>query len=631
MRRSHVLKDNKGNEKPQLIVYIDSESRVIDNLHHPYLVIACFKDVKKKKERWKEYFDSEVYKVWDDIAKFNRKKTKVYVYAHNMGYDLIATSGITKLVENGYIVSNYFEKGNVFIMNFHKMENDGNVDRSIVLLSSTNYFAESLASLGKTFGLEKLDFDYENGTIEEAVIYCKRDVEILKRAVEEFLNFVEEENLGCTAKTLAGQAFNAFRHRFMKHEIIIHDNEVILELEREAYCGGRVECRRIGKFTGKFYYYDVNSMYPYVMRDYKYPTKLRTVQLNCTLNRLTKFIDQGKCLIAKCIVETEEPVFPVKINNNLIFPVGKFYTTISTPEIIYGLEKGYIKGVKIVAVYDAEEIFKDYVNYFYTMRQKSKLEGDKVRDKMYKLLLNSLYGKFGQKGEQWERIGSAPIDKVGVFEIYNETTGEHETVKIFGGSMFKKVNETESYNSFPAIAAHVTAYARMTLYNYMQIAGFRNVYYVDTDSLFVNATGHENLEPYHNELELGKIKLETEAEELSIYAPKDYEFGKIVKRKGIKKGSEKIDDTTYKTTVWPKLNGVIRDGNISQYKNIERIKVLKRQYTKGWVSKTGNVEPFELNIDTNGKNIILPPKIELLTEEQLNWVSKKFKKENVGW
>lgn len=630
MRKAHVLKENKGRESPDLVVYVDSESRVVDNVHYPYLIVACFTRRKRNKEVWREYVNDEIENFWVDVAEWGgRKNKKVYVFAHNMTYDLINTGGIKVLCGQGFRVDNYFEKGNVFIMDLNRYDPAGNVEKKIVLLSSTNYFAESLSSLGKTFGLEKLEFDYDNGSLGDAKIYCRRDVEILKTAVESFMKFVQEEDLGCLAKTLAGQAFNAFRHKFMKkNTIIIHNHEKVIELEREAYSGGRVECMKIGTFAGRFYYYDVNSMYPFVMKNFRYPVKLISYQKHCTVERLRKFIEQGKCVIARCIVHASEPVFPCKIKGNLIFPLGTFWTILTTPEIAYSLENGMIEQVDGVAIYEVDDIFSNYVDYFYTMRQEAKKRGNKVRDKMYKLLLNSLYGKFGQKGETWERIGDAPLDQIGVFERYNEQTGEKETLKIFGGSIFIKKDEGEAFNSFPAIAAHVTAYARMTLLRYIQIAGWEHVYYCDTDSLFVDWTGREKLEPYHNDTKLGWIKLEKEAEILQIFAPKDYKFGDIVKKKGIKKDSVALDDRTYKVQVWPKLNGCIREGILDRYKNIERLKVLKRQYTKGWILPDGRVVPFLVD-GQEGQNIILLPDFELLYPEQVEWVRKKFGRDNV--
>ncbi len=617
MRKAHALKSNKGMEQPDLVVYLDSESRVDPETlqHSPYLFIACFCRYSRKKETWKIYHIGEFEAFWQDVARFGgRKKKRVFLYAHNLAYDTLVTGGIKTLCRQGFRVVNFFEKGPVFLMT---MKNDDG--KKLEFVSSTNYFSESLASLGKTFGLDKLEYDYDNGSVEEAEIYCRRDVEILKVAVESFRDFIKAEDLGVLARTAAGQAFNAFRHRFMVHEIFIHNHEAVLKLEREAYSGGRVECFRIGSFSGGFYDFDVNSMYPYVMKTFRYPTRLVSFRKRGDPEDLARLIDDGYLVIARCHVMVPEPVVGCKIEGHFIFPVGDFWTSISTPEIQYLLERGWIMEVGEIAVYEGAAIFKRYVDYFYTKRLEAKSNGDKVRDKLFKLLMNSLYGKFGQTGETWEPVGEADPEQVGVIEKINAETGEKETLKIFGGTIFKKIDEQESYNSFPAIAAHVTAYARMTLLNFIQIAGPKNVFYCDTDSLFVNEHGKNNLLPYQDEKNLGKIKLEAEGNTLTIFAPKDYEFGTVVKRKGVKKGSKQISDDEFETEVWPHLNSFIREGLIAGYHNVKRIKKLRRQYDKGWVLSDGRVVPLQLTADSTGTWII--PWEETIYCRQGKWLA----------
>ncbi|GAF92934.1 unnamed protein product, partial [marine sediment metagenome] len=47
------------------------------------------------------------------------------------------------------------------------------------------------------------------------------------------------------------------------------------------------------------------------------------------------------------------------------------------------------------------------------------------------------------------------------------------------GEIFELVGYGECFNSFPAIAAEVSAYARMYLYKLMKQAKFENVFYCD--------------------------------------------------------------------------------------------------------------------------------------------------------
>lgn len=661
MRQAHILKDNKSNQLPRYKVYIDTESRVINLKHYPYLAIACFIDTRYRKENWTEYENENIKNLWKDIANFGAKeKGSVYVYGHNVAYDLLATGGIPALLEEGFHVTQFFEKGLTFILVMRKTavykdkkgEEKEKVLKTLNFVSTTNYFSFPLATLGEIFGLEKLGFDYDEGTLEEAKIYCRRDVEICKKATETFTNFVIENELGTLAKTTPGQAFNAYRHKFMKEKIFLHDSAPGFEVERKAYYGGRVECFKIGRFEGNFYGYDINSMYPHVMNTNRYPVKLISVRGRNTLNEIASFI-KNYGVIGEFTVKTEKPVFPLKLDNNLIFPVGTFKTYLSTPEIKYGLENNLIMAAGEVAVYEMENIFTDYVKYFYEKRLEAKKQKNKVYDLLFKLFLNALYGKFGQKSDNWQRVGDAPPEVIKAEEIINIETGEREVYKIFGGSIFKKGEEEEGFNSFCGIASHVTAYARMELLKYIELAGWENVLYMDTDSLFVNAEGSQNLERAGvvDSKILGLMKLEKHDTKIYIKAPKDYEFAGEKKMKGVKKGSEQVTDENilselalkmnvrvsdlperiYSNIQWPSLYTFIRAGNLSNYYNIRRTKILAGYYNKGWVLEGGNVKPFEMqliydsNVITRWENTSYCQFAFLEDPEQITRIMKRYK------
>jgi len=610
MRRPHLLKGNARNTIPQYVVYFDSESYVeteisdeeiqralngekVTKPHQLYLIVACF---KRKKEQWKVYTEVNGLQqsFWEDVANFGSKRIKtVWVIAHNAKYDVIVTDGIRELIKHGYKVYAFSDDNPFFV----KLEHENG--KKIVLMSSTNIYKNSLRELGKIFGLEKGEIDYSGDNLQKSIEYCKRDVEILKVAMERYIQFIRDENLGNFSITVAGQAFNAYRHRFMEHAIYIHADERAIRLEREAYAGGRTEAFRIGKVEGKVYCFDVNSMYPFVMQEYPYPTRLLTVKKSLSIQECKELIEKGYLIISRCNIKTNEPVF-FKKAGKLVFPVGTFTTTLCTPELKYAIENNLISAIGESAIYEAEYIFKAYVDYFYSKRLEAKQNGDKVRDLLFKLFLNSLYGKFGQKSDTWEIIGECDPAIIEEEHILDADTGRRYTIKKFGGHMFKKNDDefNEAFNSFPAIAAHVTAYARMTLWKYMKTAGRENVYYCDTDSLFVNEEGRKRLESSGvvDGKKLGALKLEKEADSLTIHGVKDYVFGDKVKMKGVNKGAVKIDENHYAVVLWRGLSKYIKNGFTTGYENEVIIKELKREYDKGYVSG-GVVYPLVMEED----------------------------------
>lgn len=598
---------NKKRETPVNCIYFDTEARVetddtkyidavlagdtVEKEHETFLICACFS--RERRDTWKDYHGRHFKRrFWAAVDAFTWEGRKTWIFAHNAKYDTLAAGAVHFLIRLGYKVES-FSDDNPFLMKLVKRGETNS--KTIMIVSSTNYYKNSLAELGEIFGLPKLEAAFNAG-LKQAITYCRRDVEILKTAMENFLDFIEREDLGNFGQTIAAQSFNAYRHKFMQHDIYIHADSRAIEIEREAYSGGRTEAWIIGEAPETAFVCDINSQYPSVMLAEKYPVMLKTIRNKMTLDEAAAYIKKGYLLIARARINTGLPIFPVKAGR-LIFPVGSFESTLTTPEISEGIRRGIISDLTEVCIYEGAPIFADFVNYFYNARLEAKAAGDKVHDLMYKLILNSLYGKFGQRAVDWEEAGEAPPEVVKVEHIFDMETGKRRMVKIFGGTVFKSIEkegiEAEAVNSFPAIAAHVTAYARLLLWRYIESAGLENVFYMDTDSLFVNESGLDRLQAagaIHSK-KLGALKLEKSGS-LIVYGVKDYVFNGVAKIKGISRNAIQISPTDFIVNQWVSLSSMIAEGRTDGYKNILIKKRLSREYSKGNIMTGGRVLPL---------------------------------------
>jgi len=632
-RKAHRLKDNKTSPFPRNLIFFDVESRLVEDgektLHLPYLICAesYYQDGKGNKFEEQRHFTDTVA-FWEWVIAHNRKKEALYLFAHNPTYDMVSSKGIPCLVEKGYRLSSFYNKGRTFILSFHNDQ----YKKSIHILNVGNFFPGTVKQIGESFGLPKLEMDYENPTIEQALPYCKRDVEIIKTAMLSWFNFCKQNDLGSFGKTFPKQALNCYRHKFMNKSIYIHNHQEACDLERACYFGGRTESFIINqKPLAESYYLDVNSMYPHVMRDFLYPNKLITYRENLTVNGL-KYILGTRQICARVRLNTYHKAFPCRIAGRLIFPVGDFITNLCTEELKLAFSYEAIKEVYQASIYEEADLFSSFIDFFYKARLKAREEGNKVEDLFFKLFMNSLYGKFGQKSGEWEILGETKEQGAGYIEYYDMIEQKFYTAKYLAGTLMVKKDEKEAYDSFPAIAANITANARMTLWNYMQLAGIDNVFYTDTDSLMVNKKGYENLLAHLKPNELGKLKLEKTLKNLVIRAPKDYEHETGIARKGVPKNAKQLTSNTFLYTQWPKLSTLIRKNSIDQYYTFLQEKTLKRQYLKGWVTSTGKVKPFEITVREN-QNYVIPwnetsyarEGMKLANPEQINWVSKAFK------
>lgn len=594
-RRAHVLRREKTLAIPRHVVFIDTETepeKHADGSESHKLILgwACYLRRggydRKDKYQWLEFTDAETF--WDWLNSFVGSKNKLWVIAHNIGFDFTVLEGFRFLRQAGFKCRFFYTGGSTTLIRVKKP------GASIFFVDSLNWFHESLKSLGDRLGLEKLKIDFETADRPTLSKYCHRDVEILIKVFQELVSFLQTNRISRLTPTIGSLAFASYLFRDYDVPIYIHNDVQAIDLERAAYKGGRTECFFIGELSnGPYYCLDVNSLYPYVMRINRFPTKYEKVKYNLSIDDLRMFL-QTKSVIAEITLQTDEPVYAVR-RKRTIFPTGVFSTTLSSPELLYAVDHGHIVSVETAVIYESDSIFKSFVDRFYRHRTQFAADNNKLYEHFCKIIMNSLYGKFGQKAEQWEKIGDCPNEPDRLEDCIDGVTHRRRRIRYLLGEVFEMTGWTESRHSFPAIAAHVTAYARLFLWDLMKRCGKGNYFYCDTDSLFVNVQGFVNLASLVDPNVLGMLKVESIVDTLTIYGLKDYKFGDRTVIKGIRKNAVRVSDIEYVQEKWPSIKGILRSGKPDRYPILKTTKHLYRDYSKGVVSKSGFVQPFDFD------------------------------------
>ncbi|MFQ6006779.1 MAG: DNA polymerase, partial [Woeseia sp.] len=492
-RRCHYIQGNKSNEQPNNIVWFDTETKFKvrpDKRQYHYLWFgwACYQR-RSCGEAWSQpqwYRFTSIDDFWTWCLDRARAKTRLYLMSHNGAFDLPVMHTFTELPARGFRLTSAIADAPPMILSWRCDK------RTIKYVDTLNIWRLPLAKVGKSIGIAKLPMPKPNASKAAWDEYGKQDVEVIRQATIRWLRFLRANDLGGFSPTLASQAFKAYRHRFMPCKILIDTSIEPTTLAREAYLGGRCECFRIGTYRGEFYYLDVNSMYPSVMRDGYFPCKLLDYCDRPTHKELAKWL-RTRAVVCDCVIDTREPAYPVLHQGRLCFPTGRFRCALTSPELEYALAQGHIVSMAWAAIYERAQLFKGFVDFSIGERHKAIAAGNETDSWFFKRMGNSLYGKFGQRGRRYDECDICDPNEVQVWTDIDLDSGEVKHYRKFGGIVQHWIDEGESRESFPAIAAHVTAYARQKLYAAIRQAGRRNCLYCDTDSLVVNRTGYSRL------------------------------------------------------------------------------------------------------------------------------------------
>jgi hypothetical protein len=344
--------------------------------------------------------------------------------------------------------------------------------------------------------------------------YLRTDCGYLYTLVKEFHKRFGDK---LTAASAALQILNSF-HGFERIT-----SEPLDAMLREFYFGGRVQCFETGLCKpspgAEWIVIDRNSMYPSAMSECLHPISA-TYQTNDRITDETDFAH---------IVAFNNGALPSRNERgglDFTIPYGEFRATIH--EIKAGIETGTLQIEKVLCTweFDRKGSFSEFVNYYYPLRQKAKADKDKLADIMYKLVLNSSYGKFAlnpRKFKSWKlTIGEIPQPLA--TEEFPDGWSQHSN----NGDIYIWERPSPRRGGFYniATAASITGAARANLLR--NIALSKRPIYCDTDSIIC-----EQFCGDFSETELGGWKIETTGNLAAIAGKKLYAIldnGKTLKK-----------------------------------------------------------------------------------------------------
>jgi hypothetical protein len=499
----------------------------------------------------------------------------------------------------------------------------GTTQGRLVIVDTLNWFQCPLADLGRNLGLEKLPMPDWNDDDSTWFNYCERDTEITFNSFVGLISWVKDNDMGMFRYTGPAQAMAAFRHRFMEHDILVHDNMPVKVLERSAYFGGRFECWKIGEINETVHQYDVNALFPSVMLNNRFPSAL----LDYNLSTVWRSVDQisiGSDSVAEVLLDTASDEYPYRTERGVCFPTGRFRTTLCGTELEGAIHSGLVRSVRSVANYRTEPIFTKWVRSLWAMRADYKAGGNLLYERFVKTLMNSLYGKFGQRAPEWESVPTR-LDALPwmTWVDYDASSGQRQVYRSFGWEVQRQSDRESRHHaeldvenwdshaiafgkgeiesSFIAISAFVTAHARMRMNDLRRTAGQENVYYQGVDSLIVNNEGRQRLERSGevSETELGKLRLQLSANYGRINGCSDYRIGEKIVLAGLARPQSGLEaERNLQRTFAAKP--FLFKGHACDYV-MEQLSEWNKNHTywKGRVSASGQVTPLVLPDDGN--------------------------------
>lgn len=320
-----------------------------------------------------------------------------------------------------------------------------------------------------------------------------------------------EQNAGRLPATLAQMGYQYLQSRTPPKTVSSHTNHDVIVLERRCCHGGRAtawyrgDIREHGRHTdpstlpfqsagsavlaGPIHHVDIRSMYPAIMQRESFPVKYSHCETGIDSDRLRGLLSAYHA-VARVAIDTEIAEYPYRSGDRVLYPVGRFTSYLSTPDLIAALEDGVITKVHEVALYYRGRPWERAARELLGMRAAAELEGNKAKARYIKGITNAMTGKLAQRKGIWQAVkGMYHEPNWDAWLDDNPRTGEVTRFRCVNGLVERYDKGESGTGTHTAAYAVLTAYGRVLMRRIRESLPARSVLSMDTDGLWVTSAG----------------------------------------------------------------------------------------------------------------------------------------------
>lgn len=492
-RSSHWVPGNMQERMPARMVSVDTESRfghegdVSVQSYRTSCAIRWRTDLKSGDKAEGGTFDTPLA-LWEWVSSFCRRGTRTVVWAHNLGHDVRIGQVFQILPRLGFTLEWCNLDRNVSAMTWRSDHG------TLVLADTWTWIPLPLNTIAPLTGTVKLGMPHEGASDETWNQYCMRDAEVVYRVVSSLVRFIKREKLGNWQPTGAGMAYTTWRHKFMRHKVLVHDDMDAIAAERGAMHTGRAEAWRHGKLgPGLWTEVDMRNAYLMIGAECDLPRKLRGKYGPLTSSQFRKLaaINRVLCL---CDIDTTVPVVPYRAEGRYLWPTGTFTSWLWDTEVDCALRYGAKVRIRDSYVYARDPILAEWAQWILSHLRSDHDHDGTIAATWLKHCSRALIGRIAMRRMGWEVFGTNPEGITGITYMTNPDTGRTQRMMHVGDQTLIETERIEGRHSLPQVTGWIMAECRVRLWDAMNMAGLDNLAHVDTDSVLVNSAGLANLQ-----------------------------------------------------------------------------------------------------------------------------------------
>lgn len=555
------------------------------------------------------------------IDNATRTRPTLWLYAHNLAFDLATTQLPLRLVDLGWQIGDFALSGDSPWMRLHEGK------RSLTLADSHSWLPASIDEIGRMLGRRKPRLPAENASADKWRRRCRADVAILAAALTELLDWHESEGRGYWSVTGTATGWNHYRTRLPERAVVIDPDPDLQAADRKALYSGRRQVWRVGTFRGRRYLeIDLVAAYPTQAGAMALPMRRGVTFDQLPLDH--PLLHDGRFgVLADCEIATDTPRYPVRLGEANWYPTGRFRTALAGPEIAEARMRGELVSVGAGQVHQLARTMTDWAEWVTSVSHGQGNDHPGTARLWCKLTGRTVIGRWA--GHTWSRteLGPAPAPGWNYEPGVNGATGMPGGNVDLGGRRWWVEQSEGADNAYPAVTAWVESAVRVAMGRVIDLVGPGAILAANTDGLIVAeammATPGAGSALEHVDALTGarrtrwvlgrisaavaplRLAVKRASTNVTVLGPQHVIFGAQRKLAGIPADADTDGAGSFAFHAWPSLTWQMTEGDDRGYHRPRIVRRVDGPYPVGWVLDDGTVHPPAATITPDGATRLL--------------------------
>ncbi len=625
----HRLRPNDKVWTPASVIVLDTEADSVSDAAGDRLTmrlwVACHVDRREVRRKqgpatwgWGAHPDSLAG--WID-SRF-RGRDNIWLYAHNLNFDLAVTDLIGTMTAQGWTLGDFSVTAGAPWLRL------GRGRRTLTVVDSWSWLPTAVESLATLVGRTKVPLPPPEGTDEQWWERCASDVEITARSLFALMDWWDREKLGRWTISGAGCGWNAMRHIDAGERHVIDVEPALVAQDRQAVRGGRKDSTVVrSEHGGPWVEMDLRAAYPTVARELPLPVSRGWTFDSLPLDsRWLRSRQYG--VVAVAHIRCDRPRYPVKIGGVNWYPTGEFRTVLAGPELRWAAENGDLVAIGAGQAHKLGWALKPWATWVLDPSRGGTCDVPAVAQVAAKAWGRAVLGKFAARGHSTEMLEGVVPAGWNIEEMWDRRVGRPGAHVTIGGQAYSCTFDLDTENCYPAVLAWIESEVRVRLGRVLEALDGA-WWTTDTDGLMVDmgrvtqwakwgivTLGNQPRDPIGLGEALGlalrpltsPLELRPKAmyDSLAVLGPQHLVAGPERRYSGVAKAAVEAAPGEFRSRDWPSLKWQMGHSPPGTYTRPERKMTFRAPTVHRWVLADGSAVPVEARITASGENSLVP-------------------------